>query len=349
MNKIIERDLSEITSPNLNLNWSYFSGKTVLITGASGMLASYLVMTLLYLNRKKILKNPVKVIGLVRNIEYAMDKFSTINDDSFSLVKQDLNDSINLSSGIDIIIHTASQASPKFYGTDPVGTMVPNIIGTKNLLDLAKEKKVEKFLFFSSGEVYGSQDSLVSEIKENSYGKIDFLDVRSCYSVSKIAGETLCISYGHQYGINVSIVRPFHTYGPGMKLDDGRVFADFVSNIVNNENIVMRSDGLQQRLFCYISDATTGFFYVLLKGRSCVAYNVANPHQNVSIRKLADTLVGLFPSKDLEVTIGSQPKGGYLRSNIISQHPSIDRLMGLGWKPNINIEEGFRRTIKNYL
>jgi UDP-glucuronate decarboxylase len=346
MNAIIKNDINEVLLTNLD--WSYFSGKTVLISGASGMLASYLVYTLLQLNTNKMTDKPVKVIGLVRNLEYANKKFFSINSNFFNLIEKDLSKEIDISLDVDVIIHTASHASPKFYNTDPVGTMMPNIVGTMNLLELARKKQVDKFLFFSSGEIYGHQDSRKSSISEDDYGRIDYLNIRSCYAVSKIAGEVMCISYGHQYDIDVKIVRPFHTYGPGMKLDDGRVFADFVNNIVNNENIKIKSNGLQKRSFCYISDATAGFFYVLLNGDSNVAYNIANPYQDISIRELADVLVALFPHKDLKVLMLNEHQEGCSKSAVKEQLPDITLLKKLGWQESVSIQEGFKRVVKSF-
>ena len=147
---------------------------------------------------------------------------------------QDVCEKIIIDSKIDFIIHAASQASPKFYGKDPVGTINANVIGTINLLELAKRNKVEKFLYFSSSEVYGNLNEEDIPTKEDKFGSIDPCNVRSCYSEGKRAGETICISWKHQYSIPVVIVRPFHTYGPGMDLNDGRVYADFIKNIVYN-------------------------------------------------------------------------------------------------------------------
>lgn len=174
--------------------------------------------------------------------------------------------------------------------------------------------------------------------------------VRSCYAESKRVGETMCVSWYQQYGLNTSVVRPFHTYGPGMALDDGRVFADFVSDVVASRDIVLKSDGLARRPFCYIADATLGFLTVLLKGGAAQAYNVANPSAEVSMIELANTLSGLFPERGVNVkfqVLGSARE--YLKSPIKRQCPSINKILGLDWHPEIGIEAGFYRTVKSYL
>lgn len=341
-NKIVEEDLVRIIEDS-NLPWSELEGKTVLISGASGVLPAYMVETLLYLNEKSG-GTKIKVIGLVRNRERALDRFTHYKTrDDLELLVQDVCDVVSLETKIDYIIHAASQASPKYYGKDPVGTLSPNVLGTHNLLGLARREKVRSFLFFSSGAVYGRIDPFRMPIKENSFGYVDPLDMRSCYAESKRMGETMCASWYRQYGVPAKIVRPFHTYGPGMRLDDGRVFADFVADIVHNRDIVIKSDGSASRPFCYLSDAVVGFFTVLFKGESGEAYNVGNDQAEISIQDLAKLLVALFPEKKLEVRIE-----GYQETPVNRVFPDISKIRGLGWEPVISLEQGFLRTVRSY-
>ena len=347
-NNIVEEDLESIT--NANIPWDALEGKNVLITGANGFLPAYIVETILFLNENKF-KKKAKIFALVRNKEKALHRFLNYeNRNDLVLIIQDVTEQINLDENINYIIHAASQASPKYFGKDPVGTLNANIIGTYNLLEYARSKSIECFLFFSSGEVYGDVKQSGTSINENMYGYIDPIDVRSCYAEGKRAGETMCISYNKQFGIPVKIVRPFHTYGPGMSLDDGRVFADFVSNIVKNQDIQMKSDGSAIRTFCYLSDAITGFFTVLLIGENANAYNVTNPSCTTSIYDLANVLVSLFPEKKLKVI--NQKKidcRDYLKSSVSGFVPDTSKLLALGWNPRVSIEEGFKRTIESYV
>ena len=253
-NKIILEDLRQIV--DTPIDWGRFSGKTVLVTGANGFLPAYMVETLLYLNDERIAKD-IKIIALVRSIDKAKLRFKNyIMNESLEFLVQDVCDPLKVDRKVDFIIHAASQASPKYYGMDPVGTLSANTIGTINLLKLAKSQSIESFLYFSSSEIYGILDDAKIPTKENNYGYLDPTNVRSSYAESKRMGETICVSYLHQYGIPIKIIRPFHTYGPYMKLDDGRVYADFVSDIVNNRNLEIWSDGSAKRAFCYLSDAT---------------------------------------------------------------------------------------------
>jgi UDP-glucuronate decarboxylase len=343
---MINNDLQEmISSPCVE--WKKLACKTVFISGANGFLPAYIVDTLIYLNQTVLVGSECKIIALVRNKKHARERFAQhLTDNNFSLIVQDVSAPINVNIKIDYIIHAASPASPKYYNIDPVGVIMPNVLGTINTLELAKKNAVKGFLYFSSGEVYGQlpDGEIITEIN---YGYLDPTSVRACYGESKRMGETLCISYGHQFDIPIKIVRPFHTYGPGMKLDDGRVFADFVQNIVNNENIELKSDGNAIRPFCYITDATIAFFIVLLKGEVGQAYNVANPHQSISIKELASILVGLFPEKQLVVMCTKQCDG-YLQSPIKGQVPDISKIKALGWNPIVDIRTGFKKTIRSY-
>lgn len=345
---VVEEDLNFIT--NANLDWGSFSNKTILVSGANGFLPAYMVETLLHLNLTKKAEN-IKVIGLVRDKDKALARFADYRDrNDLEFICQDVCLPIDLDNKIDYVIHAASQASPKFYSRDPVGTISANVLGTNNLLSLAHRKQVQGFLFFSSSEIYGQVDDSQIPTAENFIGMLDPATVRACYGESKRCGETMCVAWSHQYGLPTKIVRPFHTYGPGVRLDDGRVFADFISDIVNNRNIIMKSDGSARRAFCYLSDAMIGFFTVLLKGTVGEAYNIGNPTAEVSILDLAEILVNIYPQKQLQVIRDESSKSiHYLKSNVSRNSPNIDKARSIGWEPKINIIDGFKRTIETLL
>lgn len=343
VNKVIAEDIRTVIAAD-NIDWYKLSGKTVLITGANGFLPAYMVLTLLALNDE--LNLGIRILALVRNREKAKVRFKdllTRND--IELIVQDVSKPIAIEEDIHFIIHAASQASPKFYGSDPVGTINANVLGTSYLLELAAQKKVEKFLFFSSSEIYGLVDENKIPITEKDYGYIDSTNVRSCYSEGKKLGETLCVSWMHQYQVAVSIIRIFHTYGPGMDLYDGRVFADFIADIVYNRDIVMKSDGVAIRAFCYLTDAITGYFLVMLNGVNGEAYNVGNTKGEISVIDLADKLITLFPEKNLKVIRKEQSVAGYIQSSVQRVVPNTDKLQALGWKAKVDVATGFKRTI----
>lgn len=346
-NKIIDADVEEILLENLD--WKYFSGKTVLVTGANGMLPAYIVYALLGLNEGTLLSSPVKILALVRNKEKALEKFGVFaNHADFELIVKDISDFSSFDGKIDVIIHAASLASPKYYGVDPVGTLKANTLGTMNLLEVARNCGTKKFLFVSSGEVYGVIDGSLSNIEESYAGNVDCTAVRSCYAESKRMGETMCVCYAHQYGIHASMIRLAHTYGPGCNLDDGRVFADFARNVINGENIRINSDGSARRRFMYVTDMIRGLFYVLLKGKSGEAYNIASVNE-ISIRNLAETLCALYPEKCIRAEFfETKDDNTYIRSKSTGAGLSNEKLRALGWSERVDVPTGFKRMIDSY-
>ncbi len=346
MHPIVVEDLTNIAAAPLP--WQEFSGANVLITGAAGFLPAYMVEALLHLNRE-VLTRPARVIALVRNADRACKTFAQhLDRPDFQIVEQDVSHPLTIAEPLDYIIHAASQASPVFYRTDPVGTLAPNVLGTHHLLTAAHQSGSRGFLYFSSGEIYGiipPNSSGAKDISESMGGWLDPTDLRSCYGESKRMGETLCVAFARQFGVPARIARPFHTYGPGMRLDDGRVFADFVRDILAGGPIVLNSDGLARRSFCYLADATLGFFTVLLQGASGEAYNIANPGGETSIADLADRLAA---SNGLTVERRPRTDAAYMPSPILSTKPDIAKANALGWHPPIGIEEGFARTVASY-
>jgi nucleoside-diphosphate-sugar epimerase len=329
--------------------WDLLDGKTVLISGATGMLPAAMVDALMAA-RAGPRKIDVRIIALVRSRERARLRFNHwLRHDGFSLLIQDVTQPVQSGLRPQFIVHAASPASPKFYRPDPVGTMLPNVVGTLNLLTLAREAQAERLLFFSSAEVYGQFNSRPEEIDEKTFGSLDPNDNRSCYAESKRMGEALCAAYSLQYGVPATIVRPFHTYGPGMKLNDGRVFADFIRDVVTGRDIVVTGDGKDQRSFCYISDATEAFLQVLLRGQPGQAYNVGNPSGSISVGDLASLISGLFtrrPSQAGETNLNVDDKAPAM---VAATRPDISRIAALDWSPTTEPVDGFRRTIEYFL
>ena len=222
-NFIVTEDLEEIASENLP--WEKLFNSTILVTGASGILPSYMVETLLYLNETR--QANIIVVGVIRNVEKARKRFAHYEGRrDLILIKHDIRLPFTYENNVDYVIHAAGQASPKFYGKDPVGTLEGHAIGTANFLNFAAEKNVKCFLYFSSCAVYGNPSEKI--IDEKFIGKVAPMNLRSCYPLGKLAGENLCVAYNHQYGVPFKILRIAHTYGAMMPLDDGRVFSDFV-------------------------------------------------------------------------------------------------------------------------
>jgi nucleoside-diphosphate-sugar epimerase len=343
---IIQSDLDRILEAKLS--WERFAGKTVLVTGAAGFLAAYVVETLLRLNEVSG-RSPVKVLALVRREQAARQRFARhLRRKDLVFLYQDVCDPLALEGPVHFIVHAASSAAPRAYCKDPLGTFGANVFGTRQLLELAVRNPVEGFLFLSSGEVYGLGNDTVIPTHEDAFGYLDPANVRSCYGEGKRGGETLCACYAAQHGVPATMARIFHTYGPGMPLGDGRVFTDFVADVLEGRDLVMRSDGTVSRAFCYLADAVEGLFTILLKGNPGTAYNVGNDKAELKVRELAELLVGLDPALGLKVRREEPSDGDYLPSPIQRGCPDVTRLRELGWAPRIDPEEGFRRTIRSY-
>lgn len=343
---VVEEDLAVILAAPLD--WKRFEGATVIITGAAGFLPAYMVETMLARNERSG-GRPTRVLGLVRNLERAHRRFRAYADrDDLCLIEHDVASAPPRLGRADFIIHAASQASPVYYRKDPVGTILANTLGTEHMLRLAWNTNASGLLFFSSGDVYGPSPAW-TPTGEQDYGPIDCLDVRSCYGESKRLGENLCVAFHEQHGVPATIVRPFHTYGPGMRLDDGRVFADFVSDAVHRRPIVLKSDGTATRSFCYLSDATTGFFATLLAGKPGQAYNIGNDEGEVSMTELAQLIVDLFPQRGLAVVRRERsPDDPYVPSRLQRSCPDISSARGLGWRPSVLPPAGFLRTVRSF-
>ncbi len=342
---IIEEDLRAITSRSLP--WELLFGKTVLISGANGLVPSYILETLLYLNETA--NAGIHAIALIRNRERAMRRLGhLVCRDDVTFVVQDVRDPYSGPRAIDFLVHAAGQASPKHYGTDPIGTFAATVFGTSRMLELAKDAGSYVFLFLSSGEVYGRVQNPSIPVKETFFGSLDPFLVRSCYAEGKRAGETLCACWHSQHQVPTRIVRLGHTYGPRMDLDDGRVFADFVTDLIARRNIVLKSDGSARRPFCYLADSVAGIFTVLLKGSNGEAYNLG-ADSDTSVLELAEMLCRLFPDRNCKVVRRErQPGDPYIPSSNSAGFFDLSKIRSLGWQPTTGIEEGFWRTVKSY-
>lgn len=347
MNNIIREDIESILQAPVP--WERFRGRTVLIAGATSMLASYMVYTLAELQRRNPDYNLHLVLG-VRNREKALRMFGEIvSRPEVTLWIADMGGLFQYAGHADYIIHAAGLGSSHFFLAQPVQVALPNIVGTWQLLELARREKAKGFLFFSSGAVYGKLEG-VREVCEQDDGLLLPTDVRSCYGESKRMGENLCADYASQYQVPACSVRISHTYGPTMDLSDSRVFCEFVRNIVHNEDIAMKSDGTAVRAFCYLSDATVAFFFILLSGKGGEAYNMCNNEGLCSIHGLARMLCDLFPEKNLRVVRQERAAHDMYAEDKTATTPLVncDKLHELGWHPSVGLAEGFERTVRSF-
>lgn len=346
-NIVVQNDLDEIIRRE-EIPFEILRDKSVLITGASGMLATYMVYTLIRLNEVKGYN--INVMALVRNKEKAEKRFCDfLENEKFELLVQDVCEEIKTEKEIDYIVHAAGNASPKFIINDPVGIIKANTLGTINVLEFAKKSEVKNVLYTSTREVYGKVDN-ADEIYENTMGVLEPTELRACYPESKRMSETILESYRVQYGVPYCTVRIAHSYGPGMAIDeDGRVMSDFISDIVNNRNIVLKSEGTAKRAFCYITDAVSALFLVLLKGENGSVYNVANEKEEKEIREVASMLVQLKEESNLKVVfdIPETQSAGYSKMGRVKLN--TEKLEKLGWSVEVYLKEGLERTVESFL
>ena len=340
-NRIIEEDMERILreAPDMEP----LRGTSVLITGACGMLASYLVMAFIALNEKDP-SFQLQIYAQARTGDKIRARFGDYADRPYF---HPVTDELTAVKGrFDTIIHAASPTDPRSYITDPAAVIHANVTATEYLLSLAVREGTSRFLFISSGEVYGVLHKDV--IREEDGGTVVPADPRSVYAMSKSLGERLCLNVSHKTSLNVTIVRPSHTFGPTMSLArDGRVFADFVSRAVRGEDIVIRSDGTATRAFIYLSDAVTGYLFVLLKGESGGIYNVTNNDGIRSIREIA-VYIASHLSPPVRAVFGKPAEGYKENANRKASVRSTEKLEAVGFRPSISPEEGFMRTIESF-
>lgn len=343
-NPIIQNDMLEINENLPEKEMLY--GKHIYISGASGMIASYLVAYLIWLN--ETFGANIQIYAGIRSKDKAINRFGDyLYKEYFHLIQSDVLESLPEELCLDYIIHAASLASPQYYGKQPVETMLPNVIGTVKLLEYAKRHSIIGFLFFSSGAVYGSIKG-DTPIAEHHVGVMDFLTTGNMYGESKRCGEALCRAYAIEYSIPVKIARIIYTYSPTADIEnDARVFSEFAGNIVNYQDIVLKSAGKAKRPFCYITDTISGLLKVLLIGDKGEVYNIANPDEFFSIYEVAKKIEKLYSNRNLKVIKRDRDDSGY-SSSLVESNPTVnvDKLKQLGWDSKIKIEEGFQRMIK---
>ncbi len=346
-NKIILTDMEDIFSRDMP--WEDLQGKTILITGAYGMLASYMVFFLLYLREKKGIRTNIITQGKSRT--KAELRFGCYLDkEYFSFTDFDLTgEGWKDLPPADYVVHAAGIANPRYYQTNPVEVIEPNTIGTIQLLRYGEKCKLRSFLYFSTGDIYG-RVSNAEYITEDTVGCLDPLDIHSCYGESKRLGETACVAFFREYGVPAVIARIGHTYGPTMDVqNDPRVFASFMNCALQGRDIVLHSDGMARRPFCYIADAVAAFFLLLLRGKGGEAYNVTNTDQFLSISEAAQ-IIGELPEKKVNIIYKRRAADDSYCDNKENKDnlPVEKKLEDLGWYHPIDSCTGFKRVYQYF-
>ena len=319
------------------LPWEKLSGRNILVTGATGLIGGCLV--------ESLMMNPqcnYHIYASGRNEERAKARFKDFFDDErFHFIRYDVLYPLEYDITFDYIIHAASNASPNFFAKNPVEVIKSNIDGVANLMEYGLKHGMKRFLYVSSGEIYGEGDGRL--FTEDYSGYVDCTQPRSCYPSSKRAAETLCVSYASEYGADVVIARPCHVYGPYFTEQDNRVYAQFIRNILRGEDIVMKSTGEQFRSWCYVVDCVSALLHILLKGENGQAYNIADSESNISIRELAEIIAKIGSKKVIVDVPDADEKKGY---NVVTKSIfSTKKLQGLGWSVRNSISASLASTI----
>lgn len=314
----------------------WLSGKRVLITGATGLIGSFMADALMMLH-------DVEIYAAGRSEDGMRRRFSAAADEArFHYIPYDSTQTRTFDFDVDLIVHAATSAHPLAYSADPVGIMKANLVGTMSLLEYLRNHTEARLVFLSTGEIYGENPELPTGFRETDSGWIDPMRPRSCYPESKRAAETLCASYAAQYGANARVARLCHVYGPTFTPSNSRADAQFLRNVLNGEDIVMKSDGSQVRSWCYAADAVNGILHALRYGEAGQAYNVAS-HAVHSIREYAQTLCDLGGvSLRFDIPPATE-KAGYSRITRAVLDPS--KLESLGWKVQYDLRTGLEHTV----
>lgn len=351
MSNVLQRDFEHTLNGLSTEEKARLQDSTILITGCGGFLGYYFMhffnAEAETLGVKKVIALDNFMLGYPKWIE-KLEKNPLFDIQKFDIIKDHIAD-INGADKADFIIHMASIASPMFYRKYPIETLDANIWGLRSLLDFYKEKPIRGFLFYSSSELYGNPDAAHVPTSEDYYGYVCATGPRSCYDESKRFGETMCMLFAQKYDMPIGVTRPFNNYGPGMRIGDKRVPADFALAVMENRDIEILSDGAPTRTFCYIADSVCGYLKVMLHG-TYDYFNIGIEKPEISISQLAEIYTAA--GKDIfgytgKVVYRHSNDKEYLTNNPQRRCPNIDKARRiLGYAPSINVEEGVGRFLQ---
>lgn len=335
-------DIKKVASQPLP--WEKLKNKSLLISGSTGLIGSFLTDVVMFLNQEHSLH--CKIYALGRNEEKAKARFAYCYGSSlFTFIPYDVNlPFVRDDFGeVDYVLHLASNTHPVAYATDPIGTITTNIIGTQNMLEFAYTHHAERCAFASSNEVYGENRGDVEKFDERYCGYIDCNTLRAGYPESKRCGEALCQAYIKQKDMDIVIPRLTRSYGPTMLMSDTKAISQFIRKAIAGEDIVLKSEGTQYYSYTYMADAVSGLLYVLLLGEKGEAYNIADEASDVMLKDLANTIAGTVGHKVVFEIPDAVESAGY--SKATKARLDSTKLQGLGWKAQYDIATGINRTI----
>ena len=342
-NKYYMEDVHSVCK--LNLSWDKLKNKSVMLSGATGLIGSFLVDVILEKNIMNDLNCTVYALG--RDEEKANLRFVKFSGDPhFIFIPYDVRSALirNDIEDVDYVLHLASNTHPLLYSTDPIGTITTNIIGLQNMLDFAVEHNTQRFVFGSSNEVYGENRGDVEFFDENYCGYINCNTVRAGYPESKRCGEALCQAYIVQKNMDVVVARLTRSYGPTMSMTDTKAVSQFIIKCINDEDIVLKSKGTQYYSYTYVSDAVSGLLMTMLDGVKGEAYNIAEEKNDIMLKDLATIIAEIKKKKVVFEVPDEIEAAGY--STATKARLDGNKLQKLGWSPRYDIKSGIERTLK---
>lgn len=346
--KLKEQEDLEIMAES-DIDFEKYRDCRVLITGATGLVGSHLAKAFLFCSKKKDLN--IHVIALVRNKDKAKKVYKTFEDyENLEIFESDIKEYVEYKQNIDYIFHAASITTSKVMVEEPVKTIETAYQGTKNILDLAVQKKVKSVVYISSMEVYGIPDKELKMVTEKDLGYIDVYNVRSSYSEGKRICECLCNAYVSQYHLPIKVARLAQTFGAGIMDNDNRVYAQFARSVINKKDIVLHSDGTSEGNYCYIRDTIEALMILALKGKMGEAYNIVNEETHMQIREMAEMVADKVAKKEICVIYDipeNEKMYGYAPS--VRMKLSGEKMRKLGWNPKVNLQEAYERMIEDMM
>lgn len=324
------------------INWEKFRDSRILITGSTGLIGKNLVNALVYNSQQKELN--IKLFLPVRDVAEACKQFCWTDAKIFAY---ELGTELEIGEAIDYIVHLASPTSSMYFIEKPVDTMMENIAGYKALLDWAAHHPIKKFIGMSTMEVYGFPQK-GHKVKENEIGFFETMNSRNSYPIAKIACEALCNSYYRQYDVPAVILRVAQTFGPGVKYNDNRVFAQFMRCVIEKRDIVLKSSGLTERSYLYTADAVSAILVSLLKAKVGEAYTVANPDTYCSIKEMAEMVAEKVAKKQIKIVydvVEEIEELGYVGT--LYMDLDVTKIMNLKWRPTVSLQKMYINMIRS--
>lgn len=341
-NKLYIEDVETIS--DIQISWDRLKDRSILLSGATGLIGSFLVDVIMYKNENDNLNCRIYALG--RNYEKAKARFGDrLDSDLLKFIPYDVKEPLVFDGDekIDFVLHMASNTHPLQYSTDPIGTITTNIIGLQNMLEFAVEHQAERFAFASSNEIYGENRGDVELFDENYCGYIDCNTMRAGYPESKRCGEALCQAYKAEKGLDVVIPRFTRSYGPTMLMSDSKAISQFIKKGISKDDIILKSAGTQFYSYQYVADSVSGLLTILLNGENGEAYNIADESSDITLKDLASVIANMN-GKDVVFEIPDAVEAaGYSKATKARLDGS--KLQKLGWKPRYDIKEGLERTI----